>query len=270
MADYSIHCRDAAWRPKNGDYVLGPITVTANAGRFVALVGPNGAGKSSLLNLLGGINIPRQGSVTLNGVSPVSLSPMKRGRELAYLSQDPERPFGFPVSEYIGLGRFPHVGAFGRFSKADRELVEKEMEIWGLSAFRNRSVTTLSGGEFQRVRLARALVQEPRVLLFDEPGNHLDMASRTSILQRLKREAGNGRCVLAVLHDVNDALLYADEVWLLGGGKIVSSGIPGDILHPDLLAEIYAVQLNRFVGQDGRIMLGAALPGEQANRSLPG
>ena len=123
---------------------------------------------------------------------------------MAFLSQDPERPFGFPVTEYIGLGRFPHVGPFRNLGKKDRVIVDAEIKAWGLSSLRNRSVTGLSGGEFQRVRLARALAQEPRILLLDEPGNHLDLSSRTEILNRLKQDTVCKHVEVFILNERQD------------------------------------------------------------------
>ncbi len=256
MVKNAVALKQVTWRPLHGSFEFGPVSVVAESGKFIALVGPNGAGKSTLLNLVSGILSSREGEIEISGKPMKERSSRERGRLMAFLSQDPERPFGFPVSEYIGLGRFPHVGPFRNLGKKDRSIVDAEINAWGLSSLRNRSVTGLSGGEFQRVRLARALAQEPRILLLDEPGNHLDLSSRTGILNRLKQEAQSGRCVIAVLHDVNDALLYADQVWLVAEGRLLHTGTPIDVLEPVRLAEIYGVELVPFNSQDGLMMLG--------------
>ncbi len=256
MDNNAVALKQVTWRPPHGSFEFGPVSVVAESGQFIALVGPNGAGKSTLLNLVSGILSAGEGQIELSGKPMKVWTARERGRLMAFLSQDPERPFGFPVSEYVGLGRFPHVGPFRNLGKKDRSIVDAEIKDWGLMPLRNRSVTGLSGGEFQRVRLARALAQEPRILLLDEPGNHLDLSSRTGILNRLKQEAQSGRCVIAVLHDVNDALLYADQVWLVTGGRLLHTGKPEDVLDPLRLAEIYGVELVPFKSQNGLMMLG--------------
>lgn len=256
MAEIPVSLKDILWRPKSGSFHLGPVTIDAEAGKFIALVGPNGAGKSTLLNLVSGILNADEGILSLFGKALGEWSPRERGRLMAFLSQDPERPFGFPVREYIGLGRFPHIGPFRNGGERDAEIVSAEISAWGLEALEHRPVTNLSGGEFQRVRLARALAQEPKLLLLDEPGNHLDLSSRMRILDRLNEEAGMGRCIMAVLHDVNDALLYADEVWLVADGKLLCAGKPADILEPGRLESIYNLKLTPFTNAEGLTMLG--------------
>ncbi len=256
MDNKAVVLKQVTWRPPHGSFEFGPVSAAAESGMFIALVGPNGAGKSTLLNLVSGILSSKEGDLKISGKSMKEWTARERGRLMAFLSQDPERPFGFPVTEYIGLGRFPHVGPFRNLGKKDREIIDAEIKAWGLEALKNRSVTGLSGGEFQRVRLARALAQEPGILLLDEPGNHLDLSSRTGILNRLKQEAQSGRCVIAVLHDVNDALLFADQVWLVAGGRLLKTGKPKDVLKPVILAEIYGVELVPFSSQDGLMMLG--------------
>ena len=256
MADVAVSIKDVTWKPRYGNFRFGPVSALAENGKFIALVGPNGAGKSTLLNLVSGILTGIEGDIKIFGKSISEWTSRERGQHVAFLSQDPERPFGFPIEEYIGLGRFPHVGPFRNLGKKDRKIVESEIAAWGLSSLKHRSVTGLSGGEFQRVRLARALAQEPGILLLDEPGNHLDLSSRTGILNRLRDESGKGRCVIAVLHDVNDALLYSDEVWLVAGGRILNIGKPDAVLQPEILKDIYGVNLVPFFSSKSGIMLG--------------
>lgn len=256
MVDQAVSIDKVIWSPPSGRFELGPVSINASAGKFIALVGPNGAGKSTLLNLVSGILQPREGRINLFGRPHGDWASRERGRLMAFLSQDPERPFGFPVHEYIGLGRFPHAGPFRRLGTNDRRIVEAEIQAWGLSGLESRPVSNLSGGEFQRVRLARALAQEPEILLLDEPGNHLDLSSRMGILNRLYEEARSGRCVMAVLHDVNDALLYADQVWLVADGRLLCEGTPREVLEPGRLAEVYGLHLTSFSNDEGLIMLG--------------
>jgi len=256
MAELPLRLRDLTWKPGFGQFELGPISLDIPDGKIIALLGPNGVGKSSLLKLLSGILKPSNGRVDLFGKGYSMWKPRERGRLVAFLPQESENPFGFPLTEYVSLGRFPHLGALGRMTMEDRRIVDAEINAWGLEKLRMRSVSNLSGGEFQRARLARAFAQQPRILLFDEPASHLDLLSKVRILSRLKKEAGGGRCVLAAIHDVNDAIFCADEIWLLNNGRVLESGLPSSVLKPSRLADIYGIELTRFASADGKMMFG--------------
>jgi iron complex transport system ATP-binding protein len=252
----SISLDNITWKPKYGNFTFGPVSVSEDPGKFIALIGPNGAGKTTLLKIIAGVLQNKTGTVRLNGENPAGWSPLIRGKRLAYLSQEPEKPFGFPLWEYVTLGRFPYTGAFRSPDNYDLKGVEKEIELWGLSSLFSQPVSTLSGGEFQRVRLARAFSQEPDFLVMDEPGNHLDLGSRIKILRRLKNEARSGKTILVVLHDINDALIFADTIWLFSEGKLIADGSPEKVLKEDNLKEIYGLELNRFVSSEGYSMFG--------------
>ena len=256
MADPVVELRNLCWSPAKGSFRFGPSDAEAQSGEFIVVVGPNGAGKSTLLKLIAGLLDPDRGEVLLSGKMPRSMGSRERGRRMAFLSQDPERPFGFGVEDYVGLGRYPINGAFRGPDEQDRDIIRREIRFWGLESLTDRSVSNLSGGEFQRVRLARSLCQEPELLLLDEPGNHLDLSSRMDILNRLKADAAGGRCVVAVLHDINDALLFADTVWLMSNGTIIGQGRPESVLDRQTLEDLYGLQLNEFRSESGMVMLG--------------
>lgn len=250
MADSVLVVDKLEWSPRQGAFRLGPMNTRLEKGQFVALVGPNGAGKSSLLHIVAAMEKPVSGSVRVKDRSVSDLSPRERGRRVSLLSQDPEIPYGFSVRDYVSLGRYPYTGALGPMDKRDLRTVERELRRWALEALADRSVRRLSGGEFQRVRLARSFVQEPAILLLDEPANHLDLAVRALILSRLREEAERGATILAVLHDVNDAISYTHRVILINKGKIVAEGEPGEVLTAPLLSEIYRIPLRAI--DDGR------------------
>lgn len=256
MSELPLRIEKLQWHPRRGKFHLGPVTIELEQGKFTAIVGSNGSGKSSLLKLISGILEPDEGSLNLFGRPPSHWKSRERGQQLAYLSQQPEKPFGFSVLDYVGLGRFPQLGPFRNLRQSDREIVDREISLWVLGDFLRRPVNSLSGGEFQRVRLARAFTQEPGLLLLDEPGNHLDLSNRIQILERLKKEAENGASILAVIHEVNDALLYADEVWLMANGKIIDTGNPSDVLNITALHSIYGIRLTHFRDAEGMTMLG--------------
>ena len=256
MAENILEAGDLTWSPPSGDFRLGPVSLQATAGRFTALLGPNGAGKSSFLNLAVGMTRPDSGGLKLCGRPLAEWPANERGRFMAFLPQDPERSFGFSLFDYVSLGRYPYIGPFGRPGKEDDDIVRNELNVWGLEDLVSRDITTLSGGEFQRARLARAFCQEPRILFLDEPGNHLDFSARALILDRLRREARRGCCIMAVLHDLNDALLYADEVLLFSNGRVIHSGEPEDVLTPETVHEAYGLRPEKFESRDKRYMLG--------------
>lgn len=256
MPDMPLVLNALQWQPKKAVFRLGPLTAELKKGQFTAIIGANGSGKSSLFQLISGQSHPGSGALKLFGRSPGDWEARARGRLMAYLSQQPERPFGFSVLDYVNFGRFPHLGPFRHPAVSDKAIACREIDAWGLSDFIDRPVDTLSGGEFQRVRLARAFTQEPGLLLLDEPGNHLDMASRIRILRRLKKETLTGRSILAVIHEVNDALLYADQVWLMADGQFLEIGTPSSVLCAQKLESLYGIKLTEFHNSHGMMMLG--------------
>lgn len=215
------------------------VRLTADSGAFVGLVGPNGSGKSTLLRTVYRALRPAGGAVRLDGEDLHAMDPRAAARVLAALPQESSADFDFTVAEVVSMGRLPHQG---RTAASDREICERAMERTGVAHLADRGILGLSGGEKQRVLIARALAQEPQVLVLDEPTNHLDIAHQLDVLS-LVRESGV--TVLAALHDLNLAAAHCDLLYVIDGGRIVVSGPPHDVLQPELLAEVFGVRAHR-------------------------
>jgi len=220
--------------------VLQGVTFNVNSGEVVALVGPNGAGKSTLIRAVSGVVPARGGEVRINGTLLSRLSTMERARYLAVVPQARSLPPAFTVYESVLLGRTPHVGWLGRTGPHDHERVHYALEHTQMLPLAERYVGELSGGEQQRVLLARALAQDTPVLLLDEPTTHLDLQHRESLI-RLIRELALHKdlAILMVLHDLNLAGLYADRVALLVAGQLQAIGGAADVLTAERLSSVY-------------------------------
>ncbi len=223
--------------------VLEDVTFHLPPGRFVALLGPNAAGKTTLLRVITGVLRPWRGTVTWQGRDLTALSPRARARLVAMVPQARRLPPGFTVYQTVLLGRTPYLNWLGFPSARDRQAVERALHLTGLTSLAHRAIHTLSGGEQQRVLVARALAQDTPIVLFDEPTTHLDLRYQMDILGLARRLAHEEhRAVLAVLHDLNQAALYADTVILLHRGRIVASGPPQEVLTPSRIQDVYGVE----------------------------
>jgi iron complex transport system ATP-binding protein len=237
---------------RNGRTILGQVSLAATPGRVLALVGPNGAGKSTLLGVLSGRVRPDAGRVTLAGTALTAWEPRALARRRAMLSQRVDLAFGFTAHEVVMLGRSPHVQDGGR-DEAIATAALRAAHAWDL---RGRRYTALSGGEQQRVQLARVLAQvweggrDGAWLLLDEPEAGLDIAHQHFILRRARACAAMGLGVVAVLHDLNLAARYADEVAVLAGGALLRLGPAAEALETSLLSRVYGIPLGRSFGID--------------------
>ncbi|HEY4091327.1 MAG TPA: heme ABC transporter ATP-binding protein [Luteibacter sp.] len=237
---------------RQGRSIVRHVSLAASPGRLLALVGPNGAGKSTLLSVLAGRVRPDTGYVRLDGVSLTAWDPRALARRRAMLSQRVDLAFGFTAREVVLLGRSPHAPDAVR-DEAIATAALRAAHAWEL---RDRRYTALSGGEQQRVQLARVLAQvwgggpEGAWLLLDEPEAGLDIAHQHFILRRARVCAALGLGVIAVLHDLNLAARYADEVAVLASGALLRHGPPAEALDTSLLSEIYGIPLGRSVGID--------------------
>ncbi len=231
--------------------VLDRVDLTVEPGRWLAVVGPNGAGKSTLLRALAGL-AKHEGRVVVDGCDVATLSTKDRARLVGYAPQVPLLPEGVRVREYVLLGRTPHHALLGGPRDGDRAVADGAMERLDLVALADRPLRTLSGGERQRAVLARALAQEPRLLLLDEPTSALDLGHAQQVLELVDTLRADGRItVVSTLHDLALAGQYADDVLLLAGGRAVASGRPADVLTAQALAEHYGATAEVSVGPDG-------------------
>jgi iron complex transport system ATP-binding protein len=224
--------------------VLFGVTLGVGAGEIVALLGPNGVGKSTLLNIAHGALKPQHGEVLFEGRRIASFSRREVARIMALVAQAGEVRFPLTALEYALTGRFAHVNAFGFDSPRDVEIAVKALRDTDSVQFAVRKFNELSSGERQRVVLARALAQEPRLLLLDEPTANADIAHQTSLLgfvRDLSREKNLG--ALIVTHEINLAAEFADRVVLLKDGRVLASGSPHNVMTAELLSEAFATSL---------------------------
>ncbi|WP_410540031.1 ABC transporter ATP-binding protein [Streptomyces sp. KL2] len=233
---------DAVTVEISGARVVEDISLRAGSGQVVGLVGPNGSGKSTLLRCVYRALRPTAGAVRLGGDDLLAMSPRDSARRLAALPQEAVAEFDFTVAEVVAMGRLPHQGAVARETEEDRRTCAAALEGVGAGHLAGRGFLTLSGGEKQRVLIARALAQQPQVLVLDEPTNHLDIAQQLEVLSLVR---ASGLTVLTALHDLNLAALHCDVLHVIDGGRIVASGAPHDVLTPALLADVFGVRAHR-------------------------
>lgn len=224
--------------------VLHDINLSIRAGEMVGLLGPNGSGKTTLIKLVSGILKPGQGEIRLDGSSLSRLSRKSIARSLAVVPQQFHIPFAFTIGEVVMLGRIPFLKAFAEESKVDRQFVANTMDLVGISELKERRFDELSGGERQKVILAMALAQQPRLLLLDEPIVHLDIAHQVEILELVKRlNMEQGLTVIGAMHDLNLAALYFDRLILLKEGRIWADGVPAQVLTEDIIRNVFSASV---------------------------
>lgn len=241
----AISARGLAFAYRPDAPVLRGVDLDALAGELVCILGPNGGGKTTLLRCLLGLALPSAGAVSVNDRPLADLRPRERARLLAYVPQTPASAFAFNAREIVLLGRLSHLGALGLAGVRDLEIVHAAMEMAGIAALAGRTLDELSGGEAQRVMIARALAQQPTILMLDEPTSHLDLRHQMSVTAMLRRVAHDWpMAVLCVSHDLNVAAEFADRLVLVAGGRIAADGPPADVLHPDLLRGVYGIDVD--------------------------
>lgn len=215
------------------------VSLHVNEGEFVGLIGPNGSGKSTILkNIYRGL-LPDSGTITLDGENLLTMPYKKSALKMAVVGQENEVPFDFLVEEIVAMGRSPHKKLFDIDSPHDKEIVHHALEHLGMENMAKRSYLHLSGGEKQRVLIARAIAQESDFFILDEPTNHLDISYQMQIFDFIKRL---NVTVLSAIHDLNMAALYCDRIYILKDGMIVLHGTPEEILTPENIFNIYGVR----------------------------
>jgi iron complex transport system ATP-binding protein len=221
---------------------LDKVSLSIKAGDFLGIVGPNGAGKSTLIKVMSGLLEPDTGNVNLSDINLRSLSRQVIARELAVVVQEENSEFGFNVEQYVALGRSPHHGGLYFEGSRDREIVLNALRRTHTERLASRDVNSLSGGERQHVRIARALAQEPNILILDEPTNHLDIFSQMNLGELLRNINMEGIAIVMVSHDINFMCQACNQLKLMSEGKIIAEGIPGEVITENSLAEAFKVK----------------------------
>ena len=214
------------------------VTLHVNKGEFVGLIGPNGSGKSTVLkNIYRGL-VPDAGTIVLDGEDVLRMSYRQSALKLAVVGQENEVPFDFMVEEIVAMGRSPHKRMFDVDTAEDKRIVHHALEHMGMEDMAKRNYLHLSGGEKQRVIIARAVAQECDFFILDEPTNHLDISYQLQIFDFIKRLKVT---VLSAIHDLNMAALYCDRIYVLKNGKIVLQGTPEEVFTPENIYDVYGV-----------------------------
>ena len=215
------------------------VSLNAPVGRITAVVGPNGSGKSTLVRTLLGRLAPEHGQVTLDGSPIAALTRREVATVLAVVPQREEPTFPLTARDFIALGRYPHGNAFSGPSSADRDAIESAVARAEVGALTDRRTDELSGGEWQRVRIARALAQGGRALVLDEPTTFLDVAHEMAVFELLDALARAGHCILLVSHQLNLVARFADHIVLLHHGRIAAAGTPAEVMRGEVLERVY-------------------------------
>jgi iron complex transport system ATP-binding protein len=237
---------------------LADVSLSARAGEFVGLLGPNGAGKSTLVRIAAGLLAPAAGVVRLAGLDPWTAPRRTVAQVCALVPQEPRVAWPFTVREAVMMGRAPHQGLLALATRLDRGAVDGALEACDLVHLADRRLDALSGGERRRVFFARALAQEPRVLVLDEPTAFLDLGHQVAAMRMAEVAARGGLCVVAVLHDLNLAAAACDRVVVLDRGRVVAEGAPASVLTAERVREVWGVPVWR--GENGVTGAAVVLP----------
>lgn len=232
-----------------GDYrVLSEVSFTLSPGKIIGILGPNGAGKSTLLKLINAQLKPDAGHIKINNTDLSDFSIHELARQVSTIHQQFAPAFGYRVEELVAMGRYPFTGPFGRLGEADHEIVERALETTGLNNLKDRKISQLSGGEQQLVFTAKALAQQPNILLMDEATSNLDIRHTAHILQLIKDQAKEQQLgVLAVIHDINLASAFCDEILLISEHKAIGPDAPEKLITEATLTAIYNIPSEQVV-----------------------
>ena len=225
--------------PGSAHKALDDVSVVCGTGLLRTIVGPNGCGKTTLLRTLLGLLRAEQGCALLAGRAVDSWDGRERARAVGVVAQSEQLPFPLRTREMVAMGRYPHLGPLAAAGMADQAIIDTALADCDLSELGDRDVGTLSGGELQRARIARALAQEPQALVLDEPTASLDLSHRMEIFNLMRRETGRGRTVVAVTHDLELAARFSDQILLLDSGRVVADGPPAKVMDAEMLSSVY-------------------------------
>jgi iron complex transport system ATP-binding protein len=249
----------------DGAPALSGVSFSARGGEFVGLLGPNGAGKSTLVRLVAGLLPAAAGEVRLAGLDPWTAPRRTVAQVCAMVPQEPRVAWPFTVREAVMMGRAPRQGLLALPTRFDRGAVDGALAACDLVHLADRRLDALSGGERRRVFFARALAQEPRVLLLDEPTAFLDLAHQVAAMRMAEVAARGGLCVVAVLHDLNLAAAACDRVVVLDRGRVIAEGAPAAVLTAERVREVWGVPVWR--GENGATGATVVLPSITSSRS---
>ncbi|MBO0662468.1 ABC transporter ATP-binding protein [Jiella sp. MQZ9-1] len=248
-------------RRANGRPLVDGVSLTAEPGECLAIVGPNGSGKTTLISMFAGLRLPHAGRVTLNGTPLHRLDRRSVARQIALVEQHAETGERLSVREVVDLGRIPHLGPLSPRGARDEAVVDRALVAVGMADMAGRSWHSLSGGERQRAHIARALAQEPQILILDEPTNHLDIEHQLAILALV---TALDATIIVALHDLNHAAMFADRVAVMERGRLVAIGRPADVLTAERISAVFKVQATIEPTETGRGFIRFTAPSRPA------
>lgn len=228
--------------------IIKDINIKVNKGENLFIIGPNGCGKSTFLKSIANI-IDYNGRIEIDGEDISSLKRKDLAKKVGLMSQVSEIYFPYTVYDTVSLGRYPYMESkFGNLSKMDRKIILDSIEKVGLTDCKDKMITELSGGQLQRVFLAKLFAQDPDIILLDEPTNHLDFKYQVELLEYVRYwSKANNKIVIGVLHDLNFVHYFADSVILLDNGRVVASGNPKYVLNDDIIKDVYNIDIKCFM-----------------------
>lgn len=221
--------------------VLKNINFEITDGEIIGIIGPNGAGKSTLLKSINGINRISEGKILFNEKCLYSYEEKELARNISFMNQNTNIAFDFPCLDIVMLGRYPYLKKFEEYGKKESEIAEKYMKLTNTLSFKNKSISELSGGERQRVLFAKALAQEGKILLLDEPTASLDMLYEDEIFKIVSEQKKLGITTVVVIHNLRTAIKYCTRLILLSNGEIIKDGTPQEVITEDNLKNVYKI-----------------------------
>lgn len=243
-----VEIRDLSYRVLDTQ-ILQDISLRVGKNQFIGLIGPNGSGKTSLLKHIYRALPPQKRAVFLNGREVESYSYREAAQQVTVMRQENASDFDYTILEMVLMGRSPYRKYYEKDTEEDKEIAQNALRFVGMEAMAERSFSTLSGGEKQRVLIARSLAQEADILLLDEPTNHLDVHYQWLLMEII---SGLGKTVLSVFHELNLACRFCDYLYVLKEGRILMHGRPASIVTPEMLSEVFGVRAEIITTDKGR------------------
>lgn len=230
--------------------ILNKVSLKIKKNTFNSIIGPNGAGKTTLMRLISGLNKSFEGNITYNDNDYRTIGPKERARSYAIVQQHYSTRFTYTCYEMICMGRHPHMSRLDKLGRYDYDLVNLTIDNLKIQELVDKKTSEISGGEFQKVILARALVQEPEVLFLDEAFSEMDISAKLGMIKMLKKSVDEGKLtVISIMHDLNTAYRFSDNIHMLKGGKLYGSGSPTDIFTEESVRNVFNLDVEILPGK---------------------
>ena len=233
--------------------VLKGVSFDAEYGQFISVLGPNGVGKSTLFRCMLGLQVPSGGTVTVDGRDIATMTPAELARAMAYIPQSHNPIFNYSVLDMVLMGTTSQLGRFAAPGKAQMKMAEAALERMGITHLRDRGFSHISGGERQLVLLARAIAQQAKILVMDEPSANLDFGNKLRVMKTVKGLTEDGYTIIQSTHDPDQAYLYSDKILALHAGQVLAFGSPWDVMNQDLISKLYNVEVEVCSMQDDAV-----------------